>query len=93
MLLGMNCFIFVFLMILWRNKNVLDTKECRSKYGQLYATIAVKYEKRERSILKISNHKKKTLPKWSTLLYPIVFLLRRLIFVAITFLLFKYPGI
>ena len=33
------------------------------------------------------------MPTWSTLIYPIVFLIRRIVFVAITFLLFDHPGI
>lgn len=36
---------------------------------------------------------KKSIPNWDTLAYPLVFLLRRTIFVLITFTLFKYPGI
>ena len=93
MIIGMNSCVFVFIFVLKRNKNELDTEECKAKYGQLYQTIAVKYEEKERSILNLTAESSKSLPKWSTLLYPIVFLVRRAIFVAITFLLFKHPGI
>lgn len=41
---------------------------------------------------KVSSSRKK-MPNWDTLSYPIVFLVRRSIFVLITFGLFKYPGI
>ena len=93
MIVGMNSFVFVFILILKLNKKELDTEECKAKYGQLYLTIAVKYEKEKRTILGFEELKKESLPTWDTLLYPIVFLVRRGIFVAITFFLFKHPGI
>ena len=58
----------------------------------MYETISVKYFKSPPIILGVVLPTK-SVPNWETLSYPIVFLLRRSLFVLITFSLFKYPGI
>ena len=90
-----NLIPFVFGCILKRNKKQLDQGVCKDKYGEMYETLSVKYMKRPPTILWNITRKKSnnSLPNWDTLFYPIAFLLRRTVFVMITFLLFSYPGI
>ena len=87
-----NIFPIVFFFVLKRYRKKLADPLIRKKFGQMYETIDVEYQRRPRSILGFVKHKKSR-PDWGTLMYPIIYLLRRTAFVMITFLLFKVPGI
>jgi len=92
MLAFFNICPIVFICILKRNKKHLNSPEVRQKYGQMYETIRVEHIEDPQSVLgQVTAYRE--LPDWNTLTYPIVFLLRRSIFVIITFGLFNYPGI
>ena len=80
--------------VLTKHRKRLDSEHTQAAFGALYENLNVEYVRKPRLLVSSAKEVRGgKRPALGTLCYPLVYLVRRTAFVAVTFLLFNQPSL